>query len=173
MCEQKTSPSFHRTTVLLYLRGLKEKGINTSWTYPQAQASLEYFMINPSTLTSQFTTMQHLNNRAENQLSSTVACELDNFGKGAWVNQAYSGSPAPIRRPISTIYDPQPLFHSSLENMNQLNLPNPYLAEDKVRTHPTEEKKSGCCSFFLKAIKGKGGSMHLYIFHDMIILDLL
>uniref|UniRef100_A0A673JP16 Polycystic kidney disease 2-like 1 protein n=1 Tax=Sinocyclocheilus rhinocerous TaxID=307959 RepID=A0A673JP16_9TELE len=63
--------------------------------------------------------MQHLNNRAENQLGSTVACEMENFGKGGWVNQAYSGSPAPIRRPISTVYNPQPMFHSSLENMNQ------------------------------------------------------
>ncbi|XP_056113041.1 polycystic kidney disease 2-like 1 protein [Rhinichthys klamathensis goyatoka] len=102
--------------------------------------------------------MQHFNNQAENQLGNTVSCELDDFEKGAWVNQAYSGSPAPIRRPISTIYNPQPMFHSSLENMNQLNLPNPYLAEDKVRTHPTEEKKSGCCSFFLKAIKGLWGT---------------
>lgn len=166
MCEQKTSPSFHR------IRGFKGKGINTSWTCPQAKSSLEHFMIHPSTLTSPFTTMQHFNNQAENQLGNTAACELDDFEKGAWVNQAYSGSPAPIRRPISTIYNPQPMFHSSLENMNQLNLPNPYLAEDKVRTHPTEEK-SGCCSFLLKAIKGKGGSMHFPIFHDMIILDLL
>ncbi|CAM4726777.1 unnamed protein product [Leuciscus chuanchicus] len=101
--------------------------------------------------------MQHFNNQAENQLGNTAACELDDFEKGAWVNQAYSDSPAPIRRPISTIYNPQPMFHSSLENMNQLNLPNPYLAEDKVRTHPTEEK-SGCCSFFLKAIKGLWGT---------------
>uniref|UniRef100_A0A8C1WFA4 Polycystic kidney disease 2-like 1 n=2 Tax=Cyprinus carpio TaxID=7962 RepID=A0A8C1WFA4_CYPCA len=62
--------------------------------------------------------MQNLNNRAENQLGSTVACEMENFGKGGWVNQAYSGSPAPIRHPISTVYNPQPMFHSSLENMN-------------------------------------------------------
>ncbi|KAK7148581.1 hypothetical protein R3I93_012804 [Phoxinus phoxinus] len=102
--------------------------------------------------------MQHFNNQAENQLGNTVSCELDDFEKGAWVNQAYSGSPAPIRRPISTIYNPQPMFHSSLENMNQLNLPNPYLSEDKVRTHPTEEKSSGCCSFFWKAIKGLWGT---------------
>ncbi|XP_016313144.1 polycystic kidney disease 2-like 1 protein [Sinocyclocheilus anshuiensis] len=102
--------------------------------------------------------MQHLDNRAENQLGSTVACEMENFGKGGWVNQAYSGSPAPIRRPISTVYNPQPMFHSSSENMNQLNLPKPYLAEDKVRTNPSEEKKSGCCSFLLRAVKGLWGT---------------
>lgn len=106
--------------------------------------------------------MQHFNNRAENQLGSTEACEMENVGKGGWVNQAYSGSPAPIRRPgpISTVYNPQPMFLSSLENMNQLNLPNPHLAEDKVRTNPSEEKKSGCCSFLLRAVKGEGRSMH-------------
>uniref|UniRef100_A0A9J8A385 Polycystic kidney disease 2-like 1 n=1 Tax=Cyprinus carpio carpio TaxID=630221 RepID=A0A9J8A385_CYPCA len=102
--------------------------------------------------------MQNLNNRAENQLGSTVACEMENFGKGGWVNQAYSGSPAPIRHPISTVYNPQPMFHSSLENMNPLNLPNPYLAEDKVRTNPSDEKKSGCCSFLLRAVKGLWGT---------------
>uniref|UniRef100_A0A671NSS1 Polycystic kidney disease 2-like 1 protein n=1 Tax=Sinocyclocheilus anshuiensis TaxID=1608454 RepID=A0A671NSS1_9TELE len=101
--------------------------------------------------------MQDLNNRAENQQGSTVACEMENLGKGVWVNQAYSGSPAPIRHPISTVYNPQPMFHSSLENMNQMNLPNPYLAEDKVRTNPTEEK-NGCCSFLLRAVKGLWGT---------------
>jgi len=108
--------------------------------------------------------MQHFNTQAENQLGNTVLCELDDFEKGAWVNQAYSGTPAPIRRPISTIYNPQPIFHNSLENMNQLNMPNPYLAEDKVRTHPIEEKSSGCCSFFLKAIKGKGGANIVFLY---------
>ncbi|XP_026079715.1 LOW QUALITY PROTEIN: polycystic kidney disease 2-like 1 protein [Carassius auratus] len=102
--------------------------------------------------------MQHLNNRAENQQGSPVACEMENFGKGGWVNQAYSGSPAPIRCPINTVYNPQPMFHSSLENMNQLNLPNPYLAGDKVRTNPSNEKKSGCCSFLLRAVKGLWGT---------------
>ncbi|XP_050982365.1 polycystic kidney disease 2-like 1 protein [Labeo rohita] len=102
--------------------------------------------------------MHHLNNRAENQLGSTVACEMENFGKGGWVNQAYSGSPAPIRRPISTVYNPQPMFHTSLENMNQMTMPNPYLAEDKVRTNPTEQKSSGCCSFLLRAVKGLWGT---------------
>lgn len=113
--------------------------------------------------------MQHLNNRPENQLGSTVACDMENFGKGGWVNQAYSGSPAPIRRPgtISTVYNPQPMSHSSLENMNQLNLPNPYQAEDKVRTNPSEEKKSGCCSFLLRAVKGEGRTMHFQFFHYM------
>uniref|UniRef100_A0A8C1XIV0 Polycystic kidney disease 2-like 1 n=1 Tax=Cyprinus carpio TaxID=7962 RepID=A0A8C1XIV0_CYPCA len=100
--------------------------------------------------------MQHLNSQAENQLGSS--CEMENFGKGGWVNQAYSGSPAPIRRTISTVYNPQPMFHSSLENMNPLNLPNPYLAEDKVRTNPSDEKKSGCCSFLLRAVKGLWGT---------------
>ncbi|XP_051504612.1 polycystic kidney disease 2-like 1 protein [Myxocyprinus asiaticus] len=102
--------------------------------------------------------MQHLNNRPENQLGSTVGCELDNFGKGAWVNQAYNGSPPPIKHPISTIYSPQPMFHSSLEAMNQVNMPNPYSAENKVFAQPTGEKKSGCCSFILRALKGLWGT---------------
>ncbi|XP_051507168.1 polycystic kidney disease 2-like 1 protein [Myxocyprinus asiaticus] len=73
----------------------------------------------PEKFESSVRTMQHLNNRPENQLGSTVGCELDNFRKGAWVNQAYNGSPPTIKCPISTIYSPQPMFHSSLENMNQ------------------------------------------------------
>uniref|UniRef100_A0A8C2JTG7 Polycystic kidney disease 2-like 1 n=1 Tax=Cyprinus carpio TaxID=7962 RepID=A0A8C2JTG7_CYPCA len=145
------SPSFHRITALLYFRGFNKKGINRGGDYPQPKATLEQSLLNPA-----LTTMQHLNSQAENQLGSS--CEMENFGKGGWVNQAYSGSPAPIRRPISTVYNPQPMFHSSLENMNQMNLPNPYLAEDKVRTNPTEEKKSGCCSFLLRAVKGLWGT---------------
>lgn len=93
--------------------------------------------------------MQHLHNRKENQLSSGVAHELSNYGKGAWVNQAYTGSPPPVNRNISTVYNPQPMFHSSLENMNHMNMPNPYSAVDKVQTYPAKEK-SGCCSAFFK-----------------------
>ncbi|XP_052007469.1 polycystic kidney disease 2-like 1 protein [Xyrauchen texanus] len=102
--------------------------------------------------------MQHLNNRPENQLGSAVGCELDNFGKGAWVNQAYNGSPPPIKHPISTIYSPQPMFHSSLGAMNQVNMPNPYSSENKAFAHPNGEKKSGCCSFLLRALKGLWGT---------------
>ncbi|KAI7805279.1 polycystic kidney disease 2-like 1 protein [Triplophysa rosa] len=94
--------------------------------------------------------MQHLHNRTEKQLSSAVACEPGNYGKGAWVNQAYSGSPPPVKRNINTVYNPQPMFHSSLENMNHMNMPNPYSAGDKVHT----AKKSGCCSAFFKGLWG-------------------
>nr|XP_695404.3 polycystic kidney disease 2-like 1 protein [Danio rerio] len=90
--------------------------------------------------------MQHFSNRPENHLS----CEMESFGHGGWVNQAFSGSPAAVRRPVSTIYSPQPGFHSPLEN--------PYLNQDKARTMPNEDKKSGCCSFFFRAIKGLWGT---------------
>ncbi|XP_065152797.1 polycystin-2-like protein 1 [Paramisgurnus dabryanus] len=94
--------------------------------------------------------MQHLPNRSENRLSNSVACELDNFGKGAWVNQAYNGSPPPVKRDINTVYNPQPMFHSPLDNMN---MSNPYLAGDKIQPQPKKER-SGCCSSFFKGLFG-------------------
>ncbi|KAL6487075.1 hypothetical protein MHYP_G00037010 [Metynnis hypsauchen] len=102
--------------------------------------------------------MQKLNNRAESHLSSQVECELENLGKRAWVNQAYCGTPPPVQRSISTVYNPQPLFHSPLDSMGKLSAPNPYPAEDSIRNQYSEKKSSGCCSSILRAIKGLWGT---------------
>uniref|UniRef100_A0A8B9H8W6 Polycystin 2 like 1, transient receptor potential cation channel n=1 Tax=Astyanax mexicanus TaxID=7994 RepID=A0A8B9H8W6_ASTMX len=102
--------------------------------------------------------MQKLNNRAESHLSSQVECELENLGKRAWVNQAYCGTPPPVHRSISTVYNPQPLFHSQLDSMGKVSAPNPYPAENSVMNQYHEKKSSGCCSFLLRGIKGLWGT---------------
>uniref|UniRef100_A0A8B9HAG1 Polycystin 2 like 1, transient receptor potential cation channel n=1 Tax=Astyanax mexicanus TaxID=7994 RepID=A0A8B9HAG1_ASTMX len=98
--------------------------------------------------------MQKLNNRAESHLSSQVECELENLGKRAWVNQAYCGTPPPVHRSISTVYNPQPLFHSQLDSMGKVSAPNPYPAENSVMNQYHEKKSSGCCSFLLRGLWG-------------------
>ncbi|XP_035387623.1 polycystic kidney disease 2-like 1 protein isoform X1 [Electrophorus electricus] len=100
--------------------------------------------------------MQHLNTRADSHLGGQGDCELDTFGKGGWVNQAYSGSPPPVQHSISTIYSPQPLFHSPLESMSKLSTPNP--GEGSMLSQPLATKSSGCCSSFLRGIKGLWGT---------------
>ncbi|XP_053292115.1 polycystic kidney disease 2-like 1 protein [Pleuronectes platessa] len=101
--------------------------------------------------------MKCLNNRADSHLTGQVECELDNLGNGAWVNQAYCGSPPPLPRAVSTIYNPQPLFQGSMDSMYEVDTPSPF-------QHPPEEplpseqslvkKQRGCCSF----IKGLWGT---------------
>ncbi|XP_066535300.1 polycystin-2-like protein 1 [Hoplias malabaricus] len=101
--------------------------------------------------------MQKLNNRAESHLSTEVECELDTLGKRGWVNQAYCSTPPPVRRSISTVYNPQLLFHSSMDNTNKLSTPNPYPAENS-KVHLYEKHSSSCCSAVLRAVKGLWGT---------------
>nr|XP_046213675.1 LOW QUALITY PROTEIN: polycystic kidney disease 2-like 1 protein [Oncorhynchus gorbuscha] len=76
--------------------------------------------------------MQRLNNRSESHLSGQVECELDSLGKGSWVNQGYCGSPPPIPRAISTVYNPQPLYpQGSFDSMCKLTTPSPFPTEVK------------------------------------------
>lgn len=89
--------------------------------------------------------MQHVNSRAENHLSNQVECELESVGKRGWVNQAYCGTPPLVGRSVSTVYNISPHFGA----------PNPYQAETMVLNQQPEKKKSGCCSAFLRGIKGK------------------
>ena len=98
--------------------------------------------------------MQKFSDRAESHLNTQMECELENLGKRTWVNQAYCGTPPPVQRSISTVYNPQPHFQSPLDNMGKLGTPNPYPSEDTVMNQYSEKKSSGCCSFILRAIKG-------------------
>ncbi|GAA6232563.1 polycystic kidney disease 2-like 1 protein [Lates japonicus] len=94
--------------------------------------------------------MKCLNNRADSHLTGQVEHELDGVGNGAWVNQGYCGSPPPLPRVVSTIYNPQPLFQGSMDSIYKLDTPGPF-------HHPAEEppstekglvkKRRGCCSF--------------------------
>lgn len=99
--------------------------------------------------------MQNFNNRSGTHLNTQGECELENLGKRAWVNQAYCSTPPPVQRSISTVYNPQPLFHSSLDSMGKLSAPNPYPSEDSVMNQYSEKKSSGCCSSLLRAVKSK------------------
>ncbi|CDQ58575.1 unnamed protein product [Oncorhynchus mykiss] len=93
--------------------------------------------------------MQRLNNRSESHLSGQVECELDSLGKGSWVNQGYCGSPPPIPRAISTVYNPQPLYpQGSFEGMCKLTTPSPFPTEVKPEETGSDKKRGGCCSFF-------------------------
>lgn len=93
--------------------------------------------------------MQRLNNRSESHLSGQVECELDSLGKGSWVNQGYCGSPTPIPRAISTVYNPQPLYpQGSFDSMCKLTTPSPFPTEVKPLETGSEKKRGGCCSFF-------------------------
>ncbi|GAA6111132.1 polycystic kidney disease 2-like 1 protein [Tachysurus ichikawai] len=92
--------------------------------------------------------MQHVNGRAESHLSSQVECELENVGKRGWVNQAYCDTPSLERHPISTVYHIPPRAGAS----------NPYQAEATMLNQQPAKKKSGCCSVFLRGIKGLWGT---------------
>uniref|UniRef100_A0A8C7RHV6 Polycystic kidney disease 2-like 1 n=1 Tax=Oncorhynchus mykiss TaxID=8022 RepID=A0A8C7RHV6_ONCMY len=90
-----------------------------------------------------------LNNRSESHLSGQVECELDSLGKGSWVNQGYCGSPPPIPRAISTVYNPQPLYpQGSFKGMCKLTTPSPFPTEVKPEETGSDKKRGGCCSFF-------------------------
>lgn len=89
--------------------------------------------------------MQHINGRAESHLSSQVECELESVGKRGWVNQAYCDTPPLARHSVNTVYNIPP----------RVGAPNPYQAEGTMLNQQPEKKKSGCCSIFLRGIKGK------------------
>ncbi|KAK9541858.1 hypothetical protein VZT92_001876 [Zoarces viviparus] len=95
--------------------------------------------------------MKCLNNRADSHLTGQV--ELDSMGNGAWVNQGYCGSPPPLPREVSTIYNSQSLFQGSMDSMYKLDTPGPFL-EETPSTDQSPVKKRGCCSF----IKGFWGT---------------
>nr|XP_019944360.1 PREDICTED: polycystic kidney disease 2-like 1 protein [Paralichthys olivaceus] len=101
--------------------------------------------------------MKCLNNRADSHLTGQVECELDSLGNGAWVNQGYCGSPPPLPRAVSTIYNPQPLFQGSMDSMYKVDAPSPFHhpPEDPLPNEQSVVKKQrGCCSF----IKGLWGT---------------
>ncbi|XP_071402027.1 polycystin-2-like protein 1 [Centroberyx affinis] len=91
--------------------------------------------------------MKCLNNRADSHLTGQVECELDSVGNGAWVNQGYCGSPPPLPRAVSTIYNPQPLFKGSIESMCKLDTPSPFPQEPESLDRSLVKKRRGCCSF--------------------------
>ncbi|XP_076830252.1 polycystin-2-like protein 1 [Brachyhypopomus gauderio] len=100
--------------------------------------------------------MQHLNTRADSHIGGQGDCELDTLGKGGWVNRAYNGSPPPVQRSISTIYSPQPLFHSPLESVSKASAAPP--GEGRGLSQPAGAKRTGCCSSFLRGVKGLWGT---------------
>ncbi len=91
--------------------------------------------------------MKTLNNRADSHLTGQVECELDNVGNGAWVNQGFCGSPPPLPRSVSTIYNPQPLFQGSMDSMYKLDTLSPFPEEPPSADHSLVKKPRGCCSF--------------------------
>ncbi|XP_028278433.1 polycystic kidney disease 2-like 1 protein [Parambassis ranga] len=100
--------------------------------------------------------MKRLNNRAESHLTGQVECEMDvGVGNGAWVNQGFCGSPPPLPRVISTVYNPQPLgFQGSMDSMYKVDSPGPFPEEPPSTGQSLTRKRGGCCSF----IKGLWGT---------------
>uniref|UniRef100_A0A667XTS1 Polycystin 2 like 1, transient receptor potential cation channel n=1 Tax=Myripristis murdjan TaxID=586833 RepID=A0A667XTS1_9TELE len=98
--------------------------------------------------------MKCLNNRAESHLTGQVECELESVGNGAWVNQGYCGTPPPLPRAVSTIYNPQPLFQGPSDGMCKLDTPSPFPEEPEPLNRSMVKKRGGCCSF----IKGLWGT---------------
>ena len=101
-------------------------------------------------------TMRFLNNRSESHLSGQVECELERVGTGAWVNQGFCGTPPPLPRVVSTIYDPQPLYPSlgPMDGVRAMPDPGPlnsFKAQPEVPDGRSSKKRRGCCSF----VKGK------------------
>ncbi|XP_045927352.1 polycystic kidney disease 2-like 1 protein [Micropterus dolomieu] len=96
--------------------------------------------------------MKCLNNRADSHLTGQV--ELDSMGDGAWVNQGFCGSPPPLPRAVSTIYNPQPLFQGSMDSIYKLDTPGPFPQEPPSTDQSLVKKRRGCCSF----IKGFWGT---------------
>ncbi|XP_049456856.1 polycystic kidney disease 2-like 1 protein [Epinephelus fuscoguttatus] len=96
--------------------------------------------------------MKCLNNRADSHLTGQV--ELDSVGNGAWVNHGYCGSPPPLPRAVSTIYNPQPLFQGSMDSIYKLDSPGPFPEEPPSTDQSLVKKQRGCCSF----IKGFWGT---------------
>ncbi|KAK7901704.1 hypothetical protein WMY93_018473 [Mugilogobius chulae] len=98
--------------------------------------------------------MHHLQQKQPGRSHLTGQVELESVGNGAWVNQAYCGTPPPIPRVISTIYDSQPVFQGSLDSIYKPDSPSPF-PEPPDSTEPSlGKKRRGCCSF----IKGLWGT---------------
>ncbi|XP_070697713.1 polycystin-2-like protein 1 [Pempheris klunzingeri] len=91
--------------------------------------------------------MKCLNNRAESHLTGQVECELSSMGTGAWVNQGFCGSPPPLPRAVSTIYNPQPLFHGSMDSMYRLDASSSFPEEPPSTDQTLVKNQRGCCSF--------------------------
>ncbi|KAM9344848.1 polycystin-2-like protein 1 [Symphorus nematophorus] len=98
--------------------------------------------------------MKCLNNRADSHLTGQVECELDSVGNGAWVNQGFCGSPPPLPRAVSTIYNPQPLYQGSMDSIYKLDTLSPFPEEPASTDQSLVKKHRGCCSF----IKGLWGT---------------
>ncbi|CAL8257105.1 unnamed protein product [Lota lota] len=102
--------------------------------------------------------MKCLNNRAESHLSGQVECELERVGNGAWVNQGFCGTPPPLPRVVSTIYNPQPIFPGS-GSVDSMGMPDPgplnsFKAQPEALEGMSFKKQRGCCSF----VKGLWGT---------------
>ncbi|XP_078128892.1 polycystin-2-like protein 1 [Sander vitreus] len=96
--------------------------------------------------------MKCRNNRADSHLTGQV--ELNSISNGAWVNQGYCGSPLPLPRAVSTIYNPQPLVQVSMDSMYKPDIPGPFPEEPPSTDQSLVKKQRGCCSF----IKGLWGT---------------
>ncbi|XP_068597658.1 polycystin-2-like protein 1 [Brachionichthys hirsutus] len=82
--------------------------------------------------------MKRLNNRADSHLTGQVECELDSVGNGAWVNRGFGGTPPPLPRAISTIYNPQPPFQGS-------SVDSAYDLEPPATDRRPAKKQRRCC----------------------------
>lgn len=102
--------------------------------------------------------MKCLNNRADSHLTGQVECELDGVGNGAWVNRGFCGTPPPIPRVVSTIYDPKPLFQGSMDSIYKLEPHGPFPEVPPSTDQSLVKKQRGCCSF----IKGRNPSTTSY-----------
>ncbi|KAF1375983.1 hypothetical protein PFLUV_G00225850 [Perca fluviatilis] len=96
--------------------------------------------------------MKCRNNRADSHLTGQV--ELNSVSNGAWVNQGYCGSPLPLPRAVSTIYNPQPIVQGSMDSMYKPDIPGPFPEEPPSTGQSLVKKQRGCCSF----IKGLWGT---------------
>lgn len=98
--------------------------------------------------------MKCLNNRAESHLTGLVEHENDVVaGNGAWVNQGFCDTPAPIPRVVSTIYSPNPLFQDSMDSVYKMESigPLPEAPPPLLTDQSLVKKRRGCCSL----IKGQ------------------
>lgn len=99
--------------------------------------------------------MKCLSNRAESHLSGQVECELERVANGAWVNQGFCGTPPPLPRVVSTIYNPQPVFphQGSVDSvcMPDPGPPHSFKEQPSSLDGRPVKKSRGCCSF----VKGR------------------
>lgn len=110
--------------------------------------------------------MKCLNSRADSHLTGQV--ELEGVSHGAWVNQGFCGTPPPLPRVVSTIYDPKPLYGSSMDSIYKLDPlgvfpeapppPPPLPPPPPPNDHSLVKKQRGCCSF----VKGRNPVSPVY-----------